>query len=616
MKIIWKIIYIVCFYGVKTLYYIRIIISNMLLLMFIIISIGIYLNARPIKLTSENYALIMDLKGTIVDKPITYNKLQKISKNLLNINPPNIQENSLFDVVNILRQAKNDTHITGLVLLLKNFSGSSQSSLEYIGKALSEFKKTGKLIYAISDYYSQPQYFLASYANKIYLTPKGLVDLRGISTDRLYYKSLLEHLKINTHIFRVGAYKSAVEPFIRDNMSEKVRHEESIWINQLWNQYLKTIANNRNIEIQQIFPGINNLLPELNTLQGDTSTYALKKKWVDEVLSHFMIENEMQKIFGINTQKTTFNSISMYDYKLKQSIQNDNQIAVICIQGAIIDGTTDISGTIGGDLIVNKIRNARLNPKVKAIIIRINSPGGSVTASELIRLEIITARNSGKPIVISMGNMAASGGYWISTPANFIFASNSTLTGSIGVFGVINTFEKSLNTIGIHSDGVNISPISNISITKPLPIEFKNMMQLYVDTSYRYFIKTVAQSRCKNIIDIHRIAQGHIWLGYDAVKYGLIDAIGDFDDAVKKAAELANIIDYELNWYEEKYNWMDIMLEQTNKIIYNTIYRLLNQNTLLMNIPESIIPNNNILKYIWNDPKNCYALCLDIMQYN
>lgn len=622
MKIIWKIICKIFLYGTKTLNYTRIIISNILFLTFIIISIGTYLNFQHTQIIPTNHALVLDLQGIIVEKPATYSKLKKISQNIFCINKSNIQENSVFDIVNILRQAKSDSNITGIVLMLKNFYGGHQTSLEYVGKALNEFKNAGKPIYAISDYYNQSQYFLASYADTIYLTSQGGVDLRGISTDKLYYKSLLENLKINTHIFRVGAYKSAVEPFMRDNMSETVRNEETVWVNQLWNQYLKTIADNRNITIQQIFPGIHCILTELNAMSGDTAMYALQKKWVDQVSSYFLIENEMKKIFGINTEGTSFKSISMYDYALKLNstlTTTDNQIAVICIQGAIVDGMHNISGSVGGDVIVNKIRNARFDPKVKAIVIRINSPGGSVTASELIRLEILAAKNSGKPVVVSMGNIAASGGYWIATPANFIFASNSTLTGSIGVFGIINTFEKSLSSIGIHSDGINTSPISNVSLIKPLPVEFKKMMQLYVDTSYQYFIKTVAKSRCKTIIDINQIAQGHIWLGHDAIKNGLIDKIGDFDDAVKKAAELANILEYQLNWYEEKSNWIYSILEQINKISFYSNLNSIDQCVLSVNNYQKFMlnnDNNNFLRFIWNDPKHCYAICLDSISYN
>ncbi len=612
---VWKTIYRVFKYSIRTLYLIRTVTINILFIIFIIISIGIYLNLSDSSTASlsKHTALILDLSGIIVDKPVTYGKFHKFSQHLLNTNRSNTKENSLFDIINILRQAKNDPCITGLILSLKNFSGSNQASLEYIGKVLREFKDAGKLIYAISDYYNQSQYFLASYANKIYLTPHGFVDLRGISTNKLYYKSLLNNLKINTHIFRVGTYKSAVEPFIQDQMSDHVRHEEKQLINRLWNQYLKIISINRNITRQEIFPGINKILDGLYQMQGDTAAYALKNKWIDEIASHFFIENTMKKIFGSNKEGTSFNAISMYDYNVITPIEKNNQIAIICVNGPIVDGP-DIPGAIGGDTIANKIRSARFNPKVKAIVLRVNSPGGSVNAAELIRLELIAIRNAGKPVVVSMGGIAASGGYWISTPANAIIASNSTITGSIGIFGIVNTFEKSLDSIGIHNDGVGTSPIANISITTPLPTEYINMMQLYVNTSYHYFISTVATSRCKTIEDIQKIAQGHVWLGYDAIKNGLIDTIGDLDDAINKATELAHLTEYQLNWYEDKVNWIDVILQQTNKVVYTIIINLLNHYVSLTNFNENIKTNNpNILNFSWNDPKHCYALDLDYL---
>lgn len=613
MRNTWQIISKILKYSVRTLYLIRMIIINIFFLILMIVVVGIYLNLRnnTTKSPSKNTALILDISGTVVDKPITSdNKFHKFSRHLLNTNQSNTKENSLFDIVNILRQAKNDPNITGLILSLKNFSGSNQTSLEYIGKALYEFKNSGKSIYAISDYYNQSQYFLASYSNKIYITPHGFVDLRGISTNRLFYKSLLDNLKINTHVFRVGAYKSAVEPFIQDQMSDHVRHEEKKLINHLWNQYLKTISINRKITTQEIFPETDKMLDELHQIQGDTAAYALKNKWIDEIASHCVIEDTMQKIFGSNKQGTSLNAISMYDYNLTAPIKQNNQIAIICVNGPIIDGP-DIPGSIGGDTIAHKIRSARFNPKVKAVILRVNSPGGSVNASELIRSELTAIRDSGKPVVVSMGGIAASGGYWISTPANIIIASNSTITGSIGIFGIINTFEKSLDAIGIHNDGVDISPISNISITKSLPTEYINMMQLYVNNSYRYFINTVAESR-KTIKDIHKIAQGHVWLGYDAIKNGLIDSIGDLDDAINKAVKLARLTEYQLNWYEDKTNWIDILLQHTNKVIHAITINFLNHHLLLTNFNDKLKINNpNVLNFIWNDPKNCYALYLD-----
>lgn len=621
MRIIWKIISNIFKYSLHTVQITKTIITNTLFIIFIIIGIGIYLNTHNSIPLENNTALILDITGTIVDKPTTRNKIKNFSQYIIpNTNRHCVQENSLFDIINILRQAKNDPKITGLILSLKNFSGSNQASLEYIGKALTEFKNSGKIIYAISDYYNQPQYFLASYAHKIYLTPQGTVDLRGIATNKLYYKSLLNNLKINTHIFRVGKYKSAVEPFMRDNMSDEVRIEEQIWINKLWQQYLKTISTNRNTTTKKIFPDIKTTLNHLHQMQGDTAKYALHNKWIDEIASSLSIEEMMKKKFGNNTQNSTFNSISMYDYnpKIPRVTHNDNQIAIICINGSIIDGA-DTSHSIGGDTVTHKIRNARTDPNIKAIILRINSPGGSVNASELIRSELIATKKSGKPIIVSMGGVAASGGYWISTPADSIIASNSTLTGSIGIFGIINTFENSLDSIGIHSDGVYTAPLANISMNKSLPDEYIKIMQLYVNTNYNYFVKTVAESRQKSITDINKIAQGHIWTGCDAIKNGLIDSIGDFDDAICKAAELAKITEYQLNWNEDKINWLNILLQQTNKIVHLLMSELLKNYVTSFqhfnNYTSQINNSSDVFQFIWNDPKNCYALCLNSVQY-
>lgn len=433
---------------------------------------------------------------------------------------------------------------------------------------------------------------------------------------------MLNNLKINTHIFRVGKYKSAVEPFIRDNMSDEVREEEQIWVNKIWQQYLQIISTNRNTTIQKIFPDIQTTLNHLNQMHGDTAKYALYNNWIDEIASNFSIEHTMKKKFGNKTPNSNFNSISMYDYnptKISHTIHNNNQIAIICINGSIIDGT-DTLHSVGGDTIIHKIRNARTDPNIKALILRINSPGGSVNASELIRSELIATKKSGKPIVVSMGGVAASGGYWISTPADYIFASNSTLTGSIGIFGIINTLEKSLDAIGIHSDGVYTAPLANISINKSLPNEYIQMMQLYVNTNYHYFIKTVAESRKKSIKNINKIAQGHIWTGYDAIKNGLIDSIGDFDDAINKAVELAKLTEYQLNWYEDKINWINMLLQQTNKIVHLLILKLsAHYMPSFQDFNSNISKINNFPEYsplfIWNDPKNCYALCVNSVQY-
>lgn len=610
MHTLWRIISSPLKWSWRLLKFIREFILNVFLMILIIVAVGVYIQVRHSPPSQAKGALIMDLAGTVVDKPAINNKFRQLGRELLGASSNRLQENSLFNIVDTLRQAKNDVNITGMVLSLKNFSGTDQTSLQYIGKALREFRDSGKPIYAVDDSYGQAQYFLASYANKIYLTPQGAVHLHGIATNNLYYKTLLDKLKINSHIFRVGTYKSAVEPFLRDDMSDYARKADSRWVSQLWQRYLATVAANRGITSQQLFPGAQAILDGLRSVEGNTAQFALNNKWVDAVKSRSMINNELIKAFGWNKYKKAFNGISIYDYHPTIPSQQGKQIAVIFVNGTIIDGQ-ETPGSIGGDTTADQIHNARLDHQIKAIVLRVNSPGGSVTASEVIRSELDAARATGKPVVVSMGGVAASGGYWIATPANYIIASDSTLTGSIGIFGVINTVENSLESIGIHADGVATSPLADVSTTKKLPSEFSQMMQLNVEHSYHSFIKLVAQSRDKTLEEIDKISQGHIWIGSDAVQNGLVDQVGDFDDAVIKAVELAQLKQFQLKWYLDDLSLLDLLLTQTSALIYNLMPSL-TQYWLPTPITQIVVRLKTDDRFVfnWNDPQNCYAFCL------
>ncbi|UAJ65686.1 signal peptide peptidase SppA [Candidatus Schneideria nysicola] len=558
-------------------------------------------------------ALVIDIAGIIVDKSV-HKKLSQLNQiNFYQNN--NLQENSLFKIIQILYQAKSDPLIQGLILSLKNFSGTDQATLHYIGKVLNDFKKTGKPIYAIGSQYSQNQYFLASYANKIYLNPQGMVDIRGMATNSLYYNTFFKNLKINTHIFRVGSYKSAVEPFLLDNMSDAVRKVNTHWIKQMWQHYLSIVAYNRNIDLEKFFPDTKDLLKKLHELNGDTAKFALENKWVDVIATDADIEEEMIKIFGFDKKNRSFNKIYLHEYEKRlfyHKGKKENKIAIIFVNGIIFNGQ-EISGYAGSDTIINQIRLARFNPEIKAIIIRVNSPGGSLHASEMIRSEIMTVRKFGKPIIISMGGLAASGGYWISMSANTIIASPVTLTGSIGIFGIIHTLENSLHAIGIHEDGVSTSTLANISVSKALPKEFADFMQLSVENGYNTFIKLVSQNRNKTIEDIEKLSQGRIWTGKDAFEQGLIDQLGDFDDAVKEAAKLANLKKYTLYWYIDKPTLLYKIVNQfSNYLNISNIIDDAKKDNNILNQIISVVSNKQI---IWNDPRNRYALCVTCFQY-
>ncbi|TGB66971.1 signal peptide peptidase SppA [Escherichia sp. E4736] len=612
MRTLWRFIAGFFKWTWRLLNFVREMVLNLFFIFLVLVGVGIWMqvSSGDTKETASRGALLLDISGVIVDKPDSSQRFSKLSRQLLGASSDRLQENSLFDIVNTIRQAKDDRNITGIVMDLKNFAGGDQPSMQYIGKALKEFRDSGKPVYAIGENYSQGQYYLASFANKIWLSPQGVVDLHGFATNGLYYKSLLDKLKVSTHVFRVGTYKSAVEPFIRDDMSPAAREADSRWIGELWQNYLNTVAANRQISAQQVFPGAQGLLAGLTETGGDTAKYALDNKLVDALATNAEIEKALTKEFGWSKADKNYRAISYYDYALKTPADTGDSIGVVFANGAIMDGE-ETQGNVGGDTTAAQIRDARLDPKVKAIVLRVNSPGGSVTASEVIRSELAAARAAGKPVVVSMGGMAASGGYWISTPANYIVANPSTLTGSIGIFGVITTVENSLDSIGVHTDGVSTSPLADVSITKSLPPEVQQMMQLSIENGYKRFITLVADSRNSTPEQIDKIAQGHVWTGQDAKANGLVDSLGDFDDAVAKAAELAKLKQWHLEYYVDEPTFFDKVMDNMSGSV-----RTMLPDTLQAMLPAPLASVASTVKSesdklaAFNDPQNRYAFCL------
>ncbi|EAQ6166443.1 signal peptide peptidase SppA [Salmonella enterica] len=612
MRTLWRFIAGFFKWTWRVLNFVREMVLNLFFIFLVLVGVGIWMqigNGSNSEQTARG-ALLLDISGVIVDKPSTNHRLGALGRQLFGASSDRLQENSLFDIVNAIRQAKDDRNITGIVLDLKNFTGADQPSMRYIGKALREFRDSGKPVFAVGENYSQGQYYLASFANKIWLSPQGQVDLHGFATNGLYYKTLLDKLKVSTHVFRVGTYKSAVEPFIRDDMSPAAREADSRWIGELWQNYLHTVSANRQISPQQLFPGAQAIIDGLTNAGGDTAKYALNHKLVDALASSADVEKALTKQFGWSKTENNYRTISYYDYSLKKPADSGGTIAVIFANGAIMDGE-ETPGNVGGDTTASQIRDARLDPKVKAIVLRVNSPGGSVNASEVIRAELAAAKAAGKPVVVSMGGMAASGGYWISTPANYIVASPSTLTGSIGIFGVINTVENSLSSIGVHSDGVSTSPLAEISMTKALSPEVQQMMQLSIEYGYKRFITLVAEARKRTPEQIDKIAQGHVWTGEDAKANGLVDSLGDFDDAVAKAAELAKLKQWHLDYYQGEPTVLDMVMDSMTGSV-----RAMLPEAIQAMLPAPLVSAANTVKAegdklaAFNDPQNRYAFCL------
>ncbi|SFN54325.1 signal peptide peptidase SppA [Xenorhabdus japonica] len=620
MRTLWHFIAALLKWSWKLLNFTRQLIFNLIFILLTAIVVFGYITYQKSSKIENNYqgALYVNLSGVVRDRVTVPDPFEQYGKSLFDLSNRNYKETSLFDVVDSIRRAKDDKKITGMVLKLSDFIGADPTSMRYIGKAINEFKATNKPVYAIGDSYSQSQYYLASYANKIHLSPLGVVDIHGYSTNHLYYKSLLDTLKVSTHIFRVGTYKSAVEPMMRDNMSKEAREADSLWLNELWGSYLNTVAVNRHIPAEQVFPGATKFIEKLRKAGGDNSLYAYQNKLVDYIKPRSVVEKKMQDVFGLDKEKKHFNYISIYDYIALEPVQdNDNEanIAVIIADGAITEGKHS-SGIVGSDSIVEQLREAHHNSNIKAIVLRINSPGGSVGASEIIRNELVAIREdktgNAKPIVVSMGGVAASGGYWISTPANYIIADPNTLTGSIGIFGVFQTIEKSLNYIGVNADGVSTTPFADISTNKGINQAFSDVMQLSIENGYNKFIGLVANARDKSPEEINNVAQGRVWSGLDAKKHGLVDQLGDFDDAVKKATELAGITKASLNWIQPELSFSEKIMQGLT-----SSEQALLPNTLQSMLPAPFAETARDMKKQaafysnMNDPQNIYTYCLN-----
>ncbi|EII2402510.1 signal peptide peptidase SppA [Vibrio parahaemolyticus] len=612
MKKLFKFIGLI-FKGIwKSITFIRLALANLIFLLMIAVFYFAFTytgEGRPV--IEKESALVMNLSGPIVEQRRYVNPMDSVAGSLLGNEMP--KENVLFDIVDTIRYAKDDAKVSGLVLALRDLPETNLTKLRYIAKALNEFKASGKPVYAVGDFYNQSQYYLASYADKVYMAPDGGVLIKGYSAYSMYYKTLLEKLDVSTHVFRVGTYKSAIEPFIRDDMSDAAKESATRWVTQLWSAFVDDVTTNRNINAKVLNPTMEELLTEMKSVDGDLAQLAVKMGLVDELATRQDIRTLFAKEFG-SDGKDSYNAISYYDYlatiRPDYTLAN-HDIAVVVASGAIMDGQQP-RGTVGGDTVASLLRQARNDEKVKAVVLRVDSPGGSAFASEVIRNEVEALKKAGKPVVVSMSSLAASGGYWISMSADKIVAQPTTLTGSIGIFSVITTFEKGFSKLGINTDGVGTSPFSGDGITTGLSEGASQAFQLGIEHGYKRFISLVGSNRDMTVEELDKVAQGRVWTGQDALSFGLVDQMGDFDDAVELAAKLANVTDYGIYWVEEPLSPTELFLQE----FMNQVKVSLGVDATSL-LPKSLQPvaqqfeQDASLLQSFNDPKGQYAFCLN-----
>ena len=449
------------------------------------------------------------------------------------------------DLVAAIDHAAHDARITRILLDPSNLQFGGMAALEEVGAALDRFRASGKPVVAWGTQFDQMQYLLAAHADEVLLDPAGSISVSGLSDYRSYYKGLLDKLGISAHLFRVGQFKSAAEPFILEGPSPESLEADRYWMGGLWNTWLVEVGKLRHIDPATLGQQIDNLPAEIPAVRGDVAQLALKLHWVDGLATREDVVRMMQKHGVATANGTAFRAVDLGQY-LPQTVDlglGKPQVAVIVAEGDIVAGRQP-PGKIGGESTAALIRAARADQNVRAIVLRVDSPGGEAFAAEQIRREVVLAEKAGKPVIVSMGDLAASGGYWISMNAHRIFARPDTITGSIGIFGLYFTASDGLAKLGINTAGQGTTPLAGaMDPRRPLDPALGAMIQSTIDRGYRQFVGNVAGARGKSFAEIDAIAQGRVWSGAQALQRGLVDELGGLHDAIAYAAKDAKLGD-------------------------------------------------------------------------
>ena len=474
-------------------------------------------------------------------------------------------ETRLRDLVEAIRRARDDERIVHLVINPNDMWRIGMASLLELEAAIADFKSSGKPVIALADNLTQQQYYLAALADEIWLHPEGMVWIDGFSVYRQFYREGLDKLEVEVNLFKVGEYKSAMEPFVRDDMSPEAKDANQYWIGGLWQQYLEGISRHRGIPLENLSLAINDFANGLEAVDGDFARFAEKLGLVDKLVSPPEAQLELAQKGAAGAGSEGFRQVGMENYLMLTDMQHrpssSKKIAVVIAEGDIVRGTQP-QGVIGAETLSNKLRLIALDKDVEAVVLRINSPGGEVFASEKVRREVQQLKEAGKTVVASMGDVAASGGFWIAMGADEVWASPSSITGSIGVFGMIPTFSRPLEKLGIHTDGVGTTPLAGkLRLDQPLDPDLKRIFQHATEQTYRDFIKLVADARQMAPDDVDLVARGRVWNGAQAKDRGLVDQTGTLRQAIDAAARIAGLgSDYDVRYEERELSAFESLL--------------------------------------------------------
>ncbi|QXC28549.1 signal peptide peptidase SppA [Aeromonas sp. FDAARGOS 1409] len=594
----------------RLLNFTRLMLVNLLfLLVVLVIAFSVGQSETPD--TPIEGALTLNLSGVLVEQRTQTDPTVQLLRQM-DSSDEQPSEIVLSDLLWAIKSAGDDDRIKALVLKPQGLQGASLSKLQEVAAAIDAFKESGKPVIAMADYYSQGAYLLAAHADHVLLNQSGAVLIEGLGVYQTYFKSALEKLNVTPHVFKVGTYKSFVEPYTRDEMSPESKEANQRWLDQLWQSYVADVAEQREIEPDAVAPNKDHFLELLRKAGGNAASYALDNGLVDQLATRDEMTQAVIKEVG-ESDDHGWKGVGLKEYLTAIPEQypqsGKDEVGLITASGAIMDGVQP-AGTIGGDSLADLLAEARRDDQVKAVVLRVDSPGGSAFAAEQIRAELLALKQAGKPVVISMGSYAASGGYWISADADKIFASPTTLTGSIGVFGMFATIDKALSQYGVHTDGVGTTDFVGIGLTRALPEHVGEAIQLSVEDTYQRFVGLVGKGRGLSPEEAEKAAEGRVWTGRDAKDLGLVDEFGNLDDALKAAAELANLKRWQVTPIAPEESARDKFLRE----LFDSSARILAphlQSWLPAGFGKALLEMNRGLDPLtrFNDPQGTYAFC-------
>ncbi len=537
----------------------RRLILNLVFLAIVVVLIAVwFVESKPT--VSDDTALVLAISGRIVEQYTGGASEVALSEAL----GERRRETQLRDVLDAIDSASTDPKITSVLLQLDDMDGAGLATLHEIAAALARLKEAGKPVIAWGSSFDQRQYFLAAHADEVYLHPFGSVLLRGLGGYRNYYRDLLDKLGVTVNVFRVGQYKSFAEPFTSNGPSKEAQEDEARWMNDAWTQYTDEVEQARHLETGAIQHLIDALPERLKAADGDAAKLAVDAKLVDGLKTPEEMRDLMRgRAAAAPPERGGFRQISLANYLASLTLPtgHGDAVGVVVAEGDIVDGDAP-QGVVGGRTVSELIRRAREDERVKALVMRVDSPGGMTFASEMIRHELEVTRAAGKPVIVSMGDAAASGGYWVATAADEIVANPATITGSIGVFALLPSADKAFEKLGVHTGGVTTTWLAGAGDPRrPLDKRVGELLQTSIDNNYRRFVSLVSQSRKLTTEQVDNLAQGRVWTGRQARERGLVDTLGGLEDAITRAAERAKLgEDYEVLYLEREPRGFDRLL--------------------------------------------------------